>query len=236
MRAQLSAARRQTRSRRFARSAISPPRRRIADGVPSYRYGASRYSCCSRTLRERHRKRNHLMSDVKGRGRKFAMARTPSLTREPPAHRRAGGVLSRNSRSSTDGNDGGGFDGRRLGLVGDQLAQERNQYYERDADREAAGTKLREELRVARVGGDGRGAGRLGDHSRKIAGEKGGEAGHEHPAAHHHALILLRRELADHGVSDRHDEQFTDALQHVAHEEPRERAIAIRAGQLDAER
>jgi hypothetical protein len=41
---------------------------------------------------------------------------------------------------------------------------------------------------------------------------------------HHHALILLRRELTDHRVSDRHEEQFTDALQHVVQEQPDERA------------
>src|SRR5205823_6723550 len=29
------------------------------------------------------------------------------------------------------------------------------------------------------------------------------EAGHKHPAGHHHALVLLRREFADHRVSDR---------------------------------
>src|SRR6266536_713791 len=45
--------RRQTRFPRFARSAISPPRHRIADGAPSYRYGVCRYSCCSRSLREK---------------------------------------------------------------------------------------------------------------------------------------------------------------------------------------
>jgi hypothetical protein len=39
------------------------------------------------------------------------------------------------------------FDDRRLGFVGDQLAQERNQNDERNTDREAAGAKLREELR-----------------------------------------------------------------------------------------
>jgi hypothetical protein len=38
-----------------------------------------------------------------------------------------------------DGNDGSRFDGRRLGLVGDQLAQERNQHNERNTDGEAAG-------------------------------------------------------------------------------------------------
>ena len=60
------------------------------------------------------------------------------------------------------------FDGRRLGLVGDQLAQEWNQHDERNTDREAAGAKLREEFRVPGVGGDRCGAGRLGDHAREV--------------------------------------------------------------------
>src|SRR6266403_2181345 len=46
------------------------------------------------------------------------------------------------------------FDGRRLGLVGDQLAQERNQHDEHDTDREAAGAELREELRFFYCCGD----------------------------------------------------------------------------------
>ena len=49
-------------------------------------------------------------------------------------------------------------------------------------------------------------------------------------------MILLGRELADHRVSDGRDEQLTDALQHVTHEQPHERAFAVAAGQLDAER
>ncbi len=136
----------------------------------------------------------------------------------------------------SDGYDGSRFDGTRLGLVGDQLAQERNQHDEHDTDREAACAKLREQLRVSGVGGDRRSAGRLGDHAREVTGKERREAGHEHPAAHHHALILLRRELANHRVADRHDEQLADALQHVAQEEPDERALAIGAGQFDAER
>jgi hypothetical protein len=64
---------------------------------------------------------------------------------------------------SSDGNDGSYFDGRRFGLVGDQLPQEWNQHDEHDTDCEAAGAKLREQLRVSGVGGDGRGAGRFGD-------------------------------------------------------------------------
>src|SRR5262249_9009944 len=98
--------------------------------------------------------------------------------------------------------------------VGDQLAQERNQHNEHDTDREAAKTKRREELRVPGVGGDRRGACRLGNHSREVACKQGREAGHEHPAAHHDALILFRRELSDHRISDRHEKQLTDALQH----------------------
>jgi len=42
----------------------------------------------------------------------------------------------------SDGNDGGRFDDRRLRLVGDQFAQERNQHDERNADREAAEAPL----------------------------------------------------------------------------------------------
>ena len=77
---------------------------------------------------------------------------------------------------------------------------------------------------------------RLGDHAREVAREERRETGHEHPAAHHDPLILLRRELADHRVSDRRDEQLTDALQHITHEQPPERTLAVDAGQLDAER
>ena len=167
-----------------------------------------------------------MISAVKALGSTFAMARTPSPARESRPQ----------NCEFNDGNDSRRFDGRRLGLVGDQLAQERNQHDERNTDCEAAGAKLREELRISGVGGDRRGAGRLGDHSRKVACKERREAGHEHPAAHHHALVLLRRELADHRVADRHDEQFTDALQHVAHEQPHERTLAVRAGQLDPKR
>ena len=49
-------------------------------------------------------------------------------------------------------------------------------------------------------------------------------------------MILLRREFADHRVADRHDEQLTDALQHVAKEKPHECTFPVSAGQLDAER
>src|ERR1700687_756130 len=44
------------------------------------------------------------------------------------------------------------FRGRRLGLVGDQLAQERNQHDERNTDHETSNAKLGEEFRVAGVG------------------------------------------------------------------------------------
>ncbi len=144
-------------------------------------------------------------------------------------------MLLHRNRLSSHGNHGSCFDGDRLGLVGDQFAQERNQHDERDTDREAAGAELREELRVACVGGDRGGAGRLGNHSRKVACKERRESGHEHPATHHHSLVLLRREFADHRVADRHDEQFTDALQHVAHEQPHECALAVHARQLDAD-
>ena len=135
--------------------------------------------------------------------------------------------------SLSDGNHRSCFDGTRLGFVGDQLAQEGNQYDERDTDREAAEAKLGEQLRISGIGGNRRGAGRVRDHSRKVACKERRESGHQHPAAHHHALVLLRRELADHRVSDRHEEQLTDALQHVVQEQPDERALAIGPGQLD---
>ena len=47
---------------------------------------------------------------------------------------------------------------------------------------------------------------------------------------------MLRRELADHCVADWRDEQLADALEHVTPKQPRERAFAVAAGQLDAER
>jgi hypothetical protein len=50
---------------------------------------------------------------------------------------------------SSDGNDSRRrLRGSCLGLVRDQLAQERNQHDKRNTDREAVGAKLREELRV----------------------------------------------------------------------------------------
>ena len=61
------------------------------------------------------------------------------------------------------------YGGSYLGLVGDQLAQERNQHDEHNTDREAAGAKLGEEFRVPSVGGDRCGAGWFGDRSREIA-------------------------------------------------------------------
>src|SRR5438552_4533410 len=61
------------------------------------------------------------------------------------------------------------YGGSYLGLVGDQLAQERNQHDEHNTDREAAGAKLGEEFRVPSVGGDRCGAGWFRDRSREIA-------------------------------------------------------------------
>src|SRR4030095_3151831 len=79
-------------------------------------------------------------------------------------------VLSRKTHflDLSDRNDGSRFDDRRLGLVGDQLAQERNQHDEHNTAREAAEAKLGEEFRVPRVGSDNCGARRLWDHSRKV--------------------------------------------------------------------
>src|SRR5438270_11444683 len=61
---------------------------------------------------------------------------------------------SSHSLDLSDGNDGSRFDGTRLGLVGDQFAQERNQHDERNTDYEAADAELGEKFRVAGVGGD----------------------------------------------------------------------------------
>jgi hypothetical protein len=55
---------------------------------------------------------------------------------------------------SSDGNDRSCFDERRLGLVGDQLAQKWDQHDERNTDREAAGAELCEQLRVSGIGGN----------------------------------------------------------------------------------
>jgi hypothetical protein len=55
------------------------------------------------------------------------------VAREDVAQRRGYSDRSNAERSQaflSDGNDGCGFDDRRLGLVGDQLAQERNQHDE----------------------------------------------------------------------------------------------------------
>jgi len=90
------------------------------------------------------------------------------MTPTPRAARETGALRG---ESLNDGNDGSGFDGKRLGFVGDQLAQERNQHDEHNADRETADAKLREELRIPGIGGDCGGAGRLGDHARKVACE-----------------------------------------------------------------
>ncbi len=162
--------------------------------------------------------------------------RNASAWRGTPSPARESRVLAGVRRVLSDGNDGSRFDGSCLGLVGDQLAQERNQHDERNTDCEAAGAKLGEKLRVPGISVDGRGAGRLGDHSRKVACKQRCEAGHEHPTAHHHSLVLLWCKLADHCVSDGRDEQLTDALQDVTQEQPHECTLAVRAGQLDTKR
>jgi hypothetical protein len=94
-------------------------------------------------------------------------------------------MILHRDRLSSDGNDppslrygaasGSRLDERRLGLVGNQLAQERNQrrngikHDEHDTDREAAEAKLGEEFCVPGVGRDRRGAGRFEDYSRKVS-------------------------------------------------------------------
>jgi hypothetical protein len=55
----------------------------------------------------------------------FDLSVMPSMSRHPC------------TLHSSDGNNGSDFDQRRLGLVGDQLAQERNQHDERNTDPEA---------------------------------------------------------------------------------------------------
>src|SRR6266567_7770000 len=67
----------------------------------------------------------------------FAPALSPS--RVCPSMSRLPSTLR--SLHSSDGNDSRRFDGRRLGLVGDQFAQERNEHDERNTDREASGAK-----------------------------------------------------------------------------------------------
>src|SRR5206468_10733214 len=79
-------------------------------------------------------------------------------------------------RGSSGTGGGRHFDGRRLGLVGDQLAQERNQHDQRNTDCEAANAKLRKESRVLCIGGDRRRAGGLGDHSREVTSKQPPEA------------------------------------------------------------
>src|SRR6266540_7325163 len=122
-----------------------------------------------------------LMANGRSRRRSHRLANCMSLRNSARANASA---ISYRGSSGTGG--GWHFDWRRLGLVGDQFAQERNQHGERDTDRKAAGAKLREELRVPGVGGDRRGDGRHGDHYRKVTCKERREAGHEHPAAHHH--------------------------------------------------
>src|SRR5215831_8457165 len=136
---------------------------------------------------------------------------------------------------SSDGNDCSRFDGRGLGLVGDQFAQEWNQRDEPNADRECDEAELGEKFRISGICRGCRSADRVGNHPRKVARKQRRKPGPEHPAAHHDALILPRRELADHRVADWRDEQFTDALQDITPEQPAERALAVNASQLDAE-
>src|SRR5689334_17049920 len=76
------------------------------------------------------------------------------------------------SPESDRGDDGRGLDRPRLGLVGNQLAQERNEYDERDSDCEAPDAKFCEQFRVTWIGGDRCGAGRVRDHSRKVTCEQ----------------------------------------------------------------
>jgi len=128
------------------------------------------------------------------------------------------------------------FLGRYFRLVGDQPAQERNEQNERDTYHETTRAEFGEKLHILGVGRDRRCTVRLGDHAREVAREERREARYEHPTAHHDPLILLRRDLADHRVSDRHDEQLTDALQHVAQEQPAERTLTVSPGQLDPKR
>ena len=90
------------------------------------------------------------------------MARTPSPARDSPALSGTRGVFY------ATGTTVAASMGARLGLVGDQLAQERNQRDERNTDHETSSAELREELRVPSICGDRRGTGRLGDHSRKV--------------------------------------------------------------------
>src|SRR5262245_6663874 len=122
-----------------------------------------------------------MISAIKALGSTFAMARAPSPAQLLVGHRDlVDGTASlkqlgalRNSRRLSDGNDGSRhFEGRFLGLVGDQLAQEWNEYDERDAYCEAADAKFGEQFRVTGIRGDGRGAGRVRDHSRKVTCEQ----------------------------------------------------------------
>src|SRR5215471_10278388 len=136
---------------------------------------------------------------------------------------------------SSDGNDCSRFDGRGLGLVGDQFAQEWNQRDEPNADRECDEAELGEKFRISGICRGCRSADRVGNHPRKVARKQRRKPGPEHPAAHHDALILPRRELADHRVADWRNEQLADALEHVTTEQPRERTLPVAAGQLDAE-
>src|SRR5438034_3739617 len=102
-----------------------------------------------------------LIANGRPRGRSHRLANCMSLRNS------ARGDASAISYRGSSGTGGGWhFDGRRFGLVGDQFAQERNQHDERNTDCEAAGAKLREELRVSGVCGYRRGADRVGYHAR----------------------------------------------------------------------
>ncbi len=81
-----------------------------------------------------------------------AIYRLPDCTSLCNSAKADASAISYRGSSGTGG--GWHFRGRRLGLVGDQFAQERNQHDERNTDREAAGAKLREELRAINNGLD----------------------------------------------------------------------------------
>ncbi len=144
-------------------------------------------------------------------------------------------ILRRRALFLNSGNHGRlrHFNGGHFGLIGNQPAQEWNQHHQGDADRETTRAELGEKFRVPGIGRGRCGASRFGDHAREISREERREPGHEHPTAHHDSLVLSRREFANHRVSDGRDEQLTNALEHVAREQPHERALAIDAGQLD---
>src|SRR4051794_8898842 len=59
------------------------------------------------------------------------------------SNQRASRVCSQRSGMLCDGNDGSGFDGNWLGLIGDQPAQKWDQHDQSNTDREAPCSKLR---------------------------------------------------------------------------------------------